>query len=90
VSTLSSTARIADMAEHYQLLEDRQNNEWQLLKKGAGNIESIFLTLDDALRRLPDAVGNISTIVTIFDAHGAQLGEHVVSRSGQLVNSQSY
>lgn len=69
------------MPEQYQLLEDSQNNEWQLLRQGAGNIESIFLTLDDALKRLPDAVGNISTIVTIFDAQGSRLGQHVVGRS---------
>ena len=69
------------MSEQYQLLQDSQSNEWKLLKKGAGNIESIFLTLDDALVRLPDAVGNISSIVTIFDAQGARLGEHVVIRS---------
>jgi len=69
------------MPEQYQLLEDSQNNEWQLLRQGAGNIESIFLTLDDALKRLPDAVGNISTIVTIFDAQGSRLGQHVVGHS---------
>lgn len=68
------------MPEQYQLLEDSQNNEWQLLRQGAGNIESIFLSLDDALKRLPDAVGNISTIVTIFDAQGSRLGQHVVGR----------
>ena len=69
------------MPEQYQLLEDSQNNEWQLLRQGAGNIESIFLSLDDALKRLPDAVGNISTIVTIFDAQGARLGQHVVGHN---------
>ncbi len=69
------------MPEQYQLLEDSQNNEWQLLRQGAVNIESIFLTLDDALKRLPDAVGNISTIVTIFDAQGSRLGQHVVGHS---------
>ncbi len=69
------------MPEQYQLLEDSRNNEWQLLRQGAGNIESIFLTLDDALKRLPDAVGNISTIVTIFDAQGSRLGQHIVGRS---------
>lgn len=69
------------MPEQYQLLEDSQNNEWQLLRQGAGNIESIFLTLDDALKRLPDAVGNISTIVTIFDAQSSRLGQHVVGHS---------
>ena len=75
------TGRIHVMPEQYQLLEDSQNNEWQLLRQGAGNIESIFLTLDDALKRLPDAVGNISTIVTIFDAQGSRLGQHVVGHS---------
>lgn len=69
------------MPEQYQLLEDSQNNEWQLLRQGAGNIESIFLTLDDAIKRLPDAVGNISTIVTIFDAQGSRLGQHVIGHS---------
>lgn len=69
------------MPEQYQLLEDSQNNEWQLLRQGAGNIESIFLSLDDALKRLPDAVGNISTVVTIFDAQGARLGQHVVGHN---------
>jgi hypothetical protein len=69
------------MTEHYQLLEDSQTKEWQLLRQGAGNIESIFLSLDDAIKRLPDAVENNNTIVTIFDAQGARLGEHVVDRS---------
>lgn len=69
------------MTQHYQLLEDSQNNEWQLLRQGAENIESIFLTLDDAIKRLPDAVGNDNTIITIFDAQGSRLGEHVVGRS---------
>lgn len=69
------------MIEHYQLLEDRQNNEWHLLRKGAAYIESIFLTLDDAMQRLPDAVGKNNTIVTIVDAQGVRLGEHVVDRS---------
>ena len=69
------------MPEQYQLLEDSQHNEWQLLRQGAGNIESIFLSLDDALKRLPDAVGNISTVVTIFDAQGSQLGQHVVGHT---------
>lgn len=68
------------MTEHYQLVEDRQNNEWQLLRQGGGNIESIFLTLNDAIKRLPDAVGNNNTIVTIFDSQGWCLGEHLIDR----------
>ena len=71
------------MTEYYQLVEDRQNNEWQLLRQGAGNIESIFLSLDDALQRLADAVRHNNTVVTIFDAQGWRLGEHVVDRSNQ-------
>jgi hypothetical protein len=77
------------MTEHYQLLEDDQNNEWQLLRQGAGYIESIFLTLDDAIKRLPDAVGSNKTIVTIFDSQGSRLGEHVVDRSTQTLVSQA-
>lgn len=69
------------MTEYYHLLEDRQNNEWQLFRKGMSYIESIFLTLDDAIKRLPDAVGQNKTIVTIFDSQGALLGEHVVDRT---------
>lgn len=75
------------MAQYYQLLEDSQNNEWQLLRQGAGNIESIFLTLDDAIKRLPDAVGNDNTIVTVFDAQGSRLGEHVVDRARQIATA---
>ena len=76
------------MIEHYHLLEDRQNNEWQLLRQGAGYIESIFLTLDDAIKRLPDAVWKDKTIVTIFDSQGACLGKHVVDRANSFrVNS---
>ena len=78
------------MTEHYQLLEDDQNNEWQLLRQGAGYIESIFLTLDDAIKRLPDAVGNNKSIVTIFDSQGSRLGEHVVDRSSQSFTAQSF
>ena len=77
------------MTEHYQLLEDHQNNEWQLLRQGAGYIESIFLTLDDAIKRLPDAVGSNKTIVTIFDSQGSRLGEHIVDRSSQTLVSQA-
>ena len=68
------------MTEQYQLLKDSQNNEWQLYKQGARNIESIFLTLDDAIGRLPDAVGNISAIVVIFDSQGYYLGRQVIAR----------
>lgn len=66
------------MTEHYQLLEDCQNSEWQLSRQGASYIESIFLTLDDAIKRLPDAVGKNKTIVTIFDFRGTRIGEHVI------------
>lgn len=78
------------MTEHYQLLEDDQNNEWQLLRQGAGYIESIFLTLDDAIKRLPDAVGSNKTIVTIFDSQGSRLGEHVVERPSQNISAQAF
>lgn len=78
------------MTEHYQLLEDDQNNEWQLLRQGAGYIESIFLTLDDAIKRLPDAVGSNKTIVTIFDSQGSRLGEHVVERSSKNISAQAF
>lgn len=78
------------MTEHYQLLEDDQNNEWQLLRQGAGYIESIFLTLDDAIKRLPDAVGNNKTIVTIFDSQGSRLGEHIVDRSNQSFTAPAF
>ena len=76
------------MTQYYQLLQDRQNNEWQLLRQGAGNIESIFLSLDDAIKRLPDAVGNDNSVVTIFDSQGARLGEHVVGRSVPILSAQ--
>lgn len=76
------------MTEHYQLVEDRQNNEWQLLRQGGGNIESIFLSLDDALRRLPDAVGYNKTVVTVFDAQGWRLSEHLVDRIEDTITAK--
>ena len=78
------------MTEHYQLLEDDQNNEWQLLRQGAGYIESIVLTLDDAIKRLPDAVGNNKSIVTIFDSQGSRLGERIVDRSSQSFTAPAF
>ena len=73
------------MTQHYQLLQDHHHNEWQLMRQGAGNIESIFLSLDDAIKRLPDAVDKDNTIVTIFDSQGARLGEHIVDRSNPIL-----
>lgn len=75
------------MTEQYQLVEDSQNNEWQLLRQGGENIESIFLSVDDAIKRLPDAVDATTAVVTVFDADGLRLSEHIVDRvrnSGQL------
>lgn len=75
------------MTEQYQLVEDSQNNEWQLLRQGGKNIESIFLSVDDAIKRLPDAVDATTAVVTVFDADGLRLSEHIVDRvrnSGQL------
>ena len=75
------------MTEQYQLVEDSQNNEWQLLRQGGENIESIFLSIDDAIKRLPDAVDATTAVVTVFDADGLRLSEHIVDRvrnSGRL------
>ena len=68
------------MTERYQLVEDSQNNEWQLLRQGGENIESIFLSVDDAIKRLPDAVDATAAVVTVFDADGLRLSEHIVDR----------
>ena len=68
------------MTEKYQLVEDSQNNEWQLLRQGGENIESIFLSVDDAIKRLPDAVDATTAVVTVFDADGLRLSEHIVDR----------
>ena len=68
------------MTEHYQLVEDSQNNEWQLLRQGGQIIESIFLSIDDAIKRLPDAVDATRAVVTVFDAAGLRLSEHIVDR----------
>lgn len=69
------------MTGRYQLLQDYERNEWQLFRQGAVNIESIFLSLDDAIKRLPDAIGEIHSVVDVFDAQGFRLSRHVVSRS---------
>ncbi len=72
------------MTEQYQLLEDSQNNEWQLLRQGSENIESIFLSVDDAIKRLPDAIGALNAVVTVFDADGVRLSEHIVARASKM------
>ena len=69
------------MTGRYQLFQDYERNEWQLLRQGAVNIESIFLSLDDAIKRLPDAIGEARSVVDVFDAQGFLLSQHVVSRS---------
>lgn len=66
--------------QKYKLIENRQWNEWQLLRQGTNHIESIFLNLDDAIKRLPDAIGNITAVVEIFDRKGANCGCHIVDR----------
>lgn len=66
------------MIQKYRLVADSRRKEWRLLKQGANYAESIFLTLEDAINKLPDAVGNIAAIVEIHDVSGEVCGQHLV------------
>lgn len=75
------------MIQKYTLIEDGGRNEWRLLKQGASYVESIFLTLDDAIIKLPDAVGNIAAIVEIRDGSGAICGKHFLQANRKYRSS---
>ena len=66
------------MIQKYKLVADAYRNEWRLLKKDANYAESIFLTLEAAIQKLPDAVGNIAAIIKFHDVAGAICGQHFV------------
>ena len=68
------------MTEKFRLVQDSRWEEWRLLRHGAECVESIFCTLDDAIRKLPDAVGNVSAVVDVINSTGSSCGRHVIER----------
>lgn len=71
------------MTEKFRLVEDSQWKEWRLLRHGADCAESIFCNLDDAIKKLPDAVGNVSAVVEIIDCTGSSCGQHIIERTNR-------
>lgn len=66
------------MIERIRLEEDGRRNEWRLSKRAANYAESIFLSLEDAIGKLPDAIGNTTAVVEIHDSSGAMCGAHIL------------
>jgi hypothetical protein len=77
------------MIERYRLIEDCQQHEWRLLKRNANYAESIFIDLDDAIRKLPEAIGNVTAIVEVLDSSGAICCQHLIDRDQRLTGKST-